>query len=273
MSESTATISWKVRGKDVELRARSDALPGLVPRRARGGGGGIAAKAIADATNWPSFSVAAVAAAASRTWRVEGSFWAVMRSGGDRCDCNRSRGTDIARGADPRDTVVRDEGGAVAWVAGTAVAAVAAVADAANESAAEDSAGGAASDATPGAIVGGGVAFSTPSDDEGGDTAAATPGTTADGAVSRGVDVAVAGVAAAIRAAIEVGADRAEVELASLLLPLLLLSLSPPSMPPLLLPWLLNQSDGDKQREALVAAAAAALDAARAQSLASSASS
>ena len=271
MSESTATISWKVRGKDVELRARSDALPGLVPRRARGGGGGIAAKAIADATNWPSFSVAAVAAAASRTWRVEGSFWAVMRSGGDRCDSNRSRGTDIARGADPRDTVVRDEGGAVAWVAGTAVAAVAAVADAANESAAEDSAGGAASDATPGAIVGGGVAFSTPSDDEGGDTAAATPGTTADGAVSRGVDVAVSGVAAAIRAAIEVGADRAEVELASLLL--LLLSLSPPSMPPLLLPWLLNQSDGDKQREALVAAAAAALDAARAQSLASSASS
>jgi len=117
------------------------------------------------------------------------------------------------------------------------------------------------------------VAFSTPSDDEGGDTAAATPGTTADGAVSRGVDVAVAGVAAAIRAAIEVGADRAEVELASLLLPLLLLSLSPPSMPPLLLLWLLNQSDGDKQREALVAAAAAALDAARAQSLASSASS
>jgi hypothetical protein len=75
------------------------------------------------------------------------------------------------------------------------------------------------------------VAFSTPSDDEGGDTAAATPGTTADGAVSRGVDVAVAGVAAAIRAAIEVGADRAEVELASLLLPLPPLRNCLPKMP------------------------------------------
>ena len=89
VSESTATISWKVRGKDVDERARSDGpLPApMLARRARGGGGGIAADESDVEANdedaddadddaggdWLSRWVAA-AAAASRTWRVDGSF-------------------------------------------------------------------------------------------------------------------------------------------------------------------------------------------------------
>jgi len=141
-----------------------------------------------------------------------------MRSGGDRWDCNRSRGTDIARGADPREAVVRT-GGAVVGAASTDGAAVGATS--------------ATSSVASGATGGSDVAFSTPSEVEGTGNPAAASGTAAAGA-EEGAATVASGAAAAIRAAIDVGADLDVLEPTSpQLLLVLLLLLSPPSMSPL----------------------------------------